>query len=201
MSISNFLFGNKDQFKQMPTMNPQQQQALSSLLEQLGMMGGQGGSYSGAQDYLSKILGGDQGSFEQFAAPYKTQFQEQTLPTIAERFAGLGGPQGGGALSSSGFGQALGGAGAQFQSGLAGLYAQLQQHAAQQAFGQHNALAGLGLGARPFENTYQPGSTGVLGGLLSGFGQGIGSSAGMGLGGGLGSAFSRLFGQQNNAMT
>lgn len=177
--IGSFLFGSKDKTKQLPTLTPQQQQTLSTVLSQLGLMGGPGGNYAGAQNYLGQMISGSPEAYQRFAAPYQTQFQEQTLPGIAERFAGLGGGLGGGALSSSGFGQALGGAANQFQSNLAGLYAQLQQQAAGQALGQYNQLANLGLGTRGFENIYQPGSTGLFGGAASGLSQGLGQAAGM----------------------
>ena len=104
-------------------------------------MGGQGGAYSGAQNYLSQILSGDPNAFAQFEAPYRQEFESRTVPMLAERFAGLN-PMGGG-LSSSGFGQALGGAGAQLQSQLAGLHGALRQGAAGQALGQFNQLANL----------------------------------------------------------
>lgn len=186
------LFGSGSQFKQLPTMNQGQQNALQGILDQLGMLGGQGGSYAGAQNYLSQILGGGPEAFAQFEAPYRQQFEQQTLPGIAERFAGAN-PMGGG-LSSSGFGQALGGAGAGLQAQLAGLHGNLRQNATGQALGQFNQLAGLGLGARPFENIRIPGTGGLLGGALSGLGQGFGAGAGIQGGEGLWGLLSRLFG-------
>lgn len=176
--LMELLFGKGDRFKQVPTLDPSQQQALQGILSQLGMMGGQGGAYSGAQNYLSGLLSGDPKAFAQFEAPYRQEFEQKTLPGIAERFAGLN-PMGGG-LSSSGFGQALGGAGAQLQAQLAGLHGALRQGAAGQSLNQFNQLANLGLGARTFENAYQPGSTGLFGGLGAGLGGGLGQGAGMG---------------------
>lgn len=174
------LFGSKDKMKQVPTLDPSQQQALQGILSQLGMMGGQGGAYSGAQDYMSKILSGDPGAMAEFEAPYRQQFEQQTIPGLAERFAGMGGGMGGG-FSNSGFGQAIGGAGAGLQAQLAGLHGQLRQGAAGQALGQFNNLANLGLGTRGFENTYQPGSTGLMGGLGQGLASGAGQGGGMAL--------------------
>lgn len=164
--IWNALFGNKDEHQQLSTLNPSQQGGLESILQQLGMMNGQGGAYSGAQNYLSQLLSGDPNAMAEFEAPYRQEFEQKTLPGIAERFAGANSM--GGGLSSSGFGQALGGAGAQLQSQLAGLHGQLRQGAAGQALGQYNNLASLGLGTRAFENSYQPGDTGIFGGLASG---------------------------------
>lgn len=177
------LFGSPDKMSQQSTLDPQQQQFMQQLFSQLGQMGGQGGSYGGAQNYLSGLLSNDPSAFSQFEAPYKQQFEQQTIPRLAEQFAGLN-PMGGG-LGSSGFAQALGGAGAGLQAQLAGLHGNLRQNASQQAMGQFNNMAGLGLGTRSFENTYQPGSTGLLGGALQGLGAGAGMGMGMGAGQGM----------------
>ena len=175
------LFGKGDRTRQLPTLNPGQQQGLQNVLGQLGNVSAPGGSYSGAQNYLSSLLSGDPNAFAQFEAPYRQQFEQQILPGIAERFAGLN-PMGGG-LSSSGFGQALGGAGAQLQSQLAGLHGALRQGATGQALGQYNSLANLGLGTRSFENFHQPGSGGLFGNLATGLGGGL--SSGLGQAGGM----------------
>ena len=172
------LFGNKEEFKQLPTINPEQQGFLSQMLQQL-MGGGTQQNFQGATDYNSQMLSGSPEAYQRFAQPHMTQFQEQTIPRLAERFAGLGGGLGGGAMGSSGFAQALGGAGTQFQSNLAGLYAQLQQQAASQAFNQYNTMAGRGLGTQSFENVYQPGTGGILGGAAAGAAGGAGQGASM----------------------
>jgi hypothetical protein len=174
--FSDFFTGNKDEFKQLPTQNPEQQQFLKQIFGQLSPQGQVGQNYGQANDYLSKLLGGDRESFERFAAPHRTQFEQQTIPRLAERFSAMGGGLGGGVESSSGFGQAIGGAGAQFESNLAGLYAQLQQQAAQQAMGQYNQLGGRGLGTMSFENAYFPGTPGLFGNAAAGFAQGAGQS-------------------------
>jgi hypothetical protein len=174
----------KDKNIQNSLQTPEQQNYLQNIFQQLGLNGQTGQNYGLSQGYLQKMLSGDQGAYDQWAQPYNTQFQEQTLPGIAERFAGLGGGLGGGALGSSGFAQALGGAATQHSSNLAGLYAQLQQQAAQQAMGQYNTLGNLGLNTRGFETQYQPGQIGLVGrvaeqglqGLSSTFGKGIGNT-------------------------
>ena len=177
MGIWETLFGSGDKNIQRGTLTGGQQQGLDQILNQLKSMAGQGGAYSGAQNYLQGLLSGDPNAFAQFEAPYRQQFEQQTLPGIAERFAGLN-PMGGG-LSSSGFGQALGGAGAQLQAQLAGLHGGLRNQAVGQAFGQYNQLANQGLGTRAFENQYQPGSGGLFGGLGTGAAQGFGQLGGM----------------------
>jgi hypothetical protein len=194
MSVRRFLFGDKDKFKQLPTQNADQRNFLSNTFQQLGMNGQVGQNYNSANQYNQQMLSGDPNAYSQWAAPYETQFQEQTLPGLAERFAGLGGGMGGGVMGSSGFGQAIGGAATQFKSNLAGLYAQLQQQAAQNAMGQYNNLASGAMNTQTFQNAYQPGSTGALGGIAQGVGQGFGQGAGLSLG----NSFTGLFnsGQQ-----
>lgn len=186
------LFGHGDRMKQVSTLDPSQQQFLQQMLAQLGGGGGVGQNFGGANDFISRILSNDPSTIAQFEAPYRQEFEQRTLPGIAERFAGAN-PMGGG-LSSSGFGQALGGAGAQLQAQLAGLRGQLQQGASQQAMNQYNQLAGLGLGTRSFENVFQPGSGGLLGGALSGLGSGLGMGLGIGAGGALPGIGSGIFG-------
>lgn len=172
MGIWDTLFGNKEKFKQVGTKTPGQLQGLEGILEQLRNMAGQGGAYSGAQNYLSKILSGDKGALAEFEAPYRQEFEQQTIPGLAERFAGMNAM--GSGLSSSGFGQALGGAGAQLQSQLAGLHGKLRQNASDQAFGQFNQLANHGLGTNTFENVYQPESSSLFGSALEGGAEGFG---------------------------
>ena len=184
------IFGAKDKISNIPTLTGGQSQLLNQLLGQLGGMGAPTGAYGMAQSRLADLLGGGSDVYNAFAAPYMRQFQEQTIPQLAERFAGLGGR--GGALSSSGFGQGLGAAGAGLQESLASMGAGLQQNALQQALGQYNALANLGLGTRAFQPTYQPGTTGLIGPLLGGIGAGIGMGTGFGLGGPMQSMFSGL---------
>lgn len=189
-NIFDAIFGARDQFKNVPLLTPQQQSSLNQILGQLGQMQGPTGAYGMAQSRLADLLSGGSDVYNAFAAPYMRQFQEQTIPQLAERFAGFGGR--GGALSSSGFGQGLGAAGAGLQESLASMGAGLQQNALQQALGQYNTLAGLGLGTRAFQPTYQPGTTGLLGPLLGGLGAGIGMGTGFGFGGPMQNVFSQF---------
>jgi hypothetical protein len=175
--LAEFLFGSGDKIKQLPTMTGEQQGLLSSLLQQLGILGSPGGSYQGAQNYLSSLFAPDSDVYNTFEAPYYRQFNEQTIPQLAERFAGLGAM--GGALSSSGFGQALGAAGAGLQENLAALRGQLQQNAVGQSFGQYNQLANMGLNAQPFAYHNRRGSTGFVPTAL---GNALGQYLGAGIG-------------------
>ncbi len=189
--LSGLFSGNKDKTRQIPTQTKEQQEYLRNILSQL-QQGGIGQNYGQATDYLSQMMSGDPEAYARFAAPHMTQFEQQTVPMLAERFAGMTGPFGR-PTDSSGFGQALGSAGGQLQSNLAGLYAQLQQQAAQQALGQYNVLSGLGLGTQAFQPAYQPGNLGFGGSLAAGVGQGVGSGIGQGLGNNLSSRFADMF--------
>ena len=182
--FSEWLFGSKDKFKKLPTGTQQQQGLHNSILGQAMNMQGQGGGYDLAQNYFNNFLGDNQQqAFDQFSQPYLQQFQEQMLPQIAERFAGMG------ALSSSGFGQSLGGAASGLQSQLAQLFSNLQQQAAGQQYNQYNQLAQTGLGYQPFQYIQKEGSGGLFAPLLAGLGLGLGGPLGAGIGSGIGSLF------------
>jgi hypothetical protein len=182
--FSEWLFGSPDKLKKIDTGTKQQQGLHNNILAQAMGMGQQGGGYDLANQYYNNFLGGNQQeAFNQFSAPYLQQFQEQILPRIAERFAGAG------ALSSSAFGQSLGGAASDFQSQLAQLFSNLQQQAAGQQYNQYNQLAQTGLGYQPFQYIQKEGSGGLFAPLLAGLGLGLGGPLGAGIGSGIGSLF------------
>lgn len=181
-----FLFGSPDSFQKLPTGTPEQEQLHQNILSQANSMS-QGGGYQQAQDYYNKLFQPGNQAYEQFSAPYMNQFQEQILPQIAERFAG------GGALSSSGFGQALGGAGAGLQAQLAQLFASLQSDAARSQTNQYNQLAQTGLNREPFAYERQEGSGGFLGPLLTALAGSAGGPIGAALGSGVSGGISNLF--------
>lgn len=186
--FSEFLFGSPDKLNKVATGTKQQEALHNNLLSQAMGMSGAGGGYDLAQNYFNNFLGSNQQqAFDQFSSPYLQQFEEQMLPQIAERFAGAG------ALSSSGFGQALGGAASGLQSQLAQLFSQLQGQAAQQQYGQYNQLSQQGLGYQPFAYQQKQGSGGflapMLGAAASAFGGPIGGALGSAIGGGISSLF------------
>lgn len=183
-----FLLGSPDQFKKIYTGTEEQKALHNQILAQAMGMSQGGGGYDLANQYYNNLLGGNQQqAFDQFSQPYLQQFQEQMLPQIAERFAG------GGALSSSGFGQSLGGAASGLQSQLAQLFSQLQNQAAGQQYGQYNQLAQNGLNYQPFGLHQIPGSQGFLGTALAALGGAYGGPGGAALGAGVGSGISNLF--------
>lgn len=158
--VNSFMFGEKPHVEQLANFSPQQNQAQSQILNLLNQSSGQGGAANNAQNYFANMLQPGQEAFNNFSQPYMQQFQEQILPGIAERFAGAG------ALSSSGFGQALGGAASGLQSNLAQLFSQLQMQSAQGANSQFGQLGQFGF-ASPFTNYENPGHQGFAAQLIA----------------------------------
>ena len=169
MGLFGSLFGKSHKAKnqQLPTINPQQSALMNQILSQLGGPMGQGISN------LGQLLSNDPSAMEQFNAPYMRQFEEEIVPGLAERFAGMGS----GAQGSSAFGQSLSSAG----SGLEEMLASLRGDQQNQAFQSLIGLYGTSMGIQPFQNMYTPASrsSGILGGALPGM---IGMGGKMGLG-------------------
>jgi hypothetical protein len=109
MGAMDFLFGKTSQEKTKPIYNPQQEDLLNQIMNALS-----GPLASGTQN-LQNILGGDQETFDAFERPARRAFEQQTLPTIAERFTGSLGE---GSQRSSAFGQAIGSAGRELEEDL-----------------------------------------------------------------------------------
>lgn len=163
-----WLFGNEASTEQKSFQTPQQQQLFSQLLQGLG---GQGGGGNQALQYLQQYLNPNpQQGFEQFAKPYQQQFERNVLPKLLQPW-GAGAE--GGALSSSGFAQALGGASSDFMS-------QLEQQYSNRGMQSSNVLLSLLqnlLGQQTFgfqQNEASPGLVGSgLNAFLGGLGKGI----------------------------
>ena len=137
-SISEAFGGKAAETKQSPLFNPQQQQAFSSILQQA--LGG---------------LGQNKFDFAPIERHARTQFQEQTIPSLAERFTSMGGSDT--RLGSGAFGQALSSAGAGLEQGL------VAQHAGYNLQQQQLLQGLLGLGMTPqFETAYRPRERGFL---------------------------------------
>lgn len=116
-------------YLQAPIYNPQQQQQLSNLLE----MGGQ-------------RLANPTKGFQPFEEQARKQFQTNTIPSLAERFTAMGGGQ-----RSSAFQGALGQAGSDLESQLAGLRSQYGTQQEQVGLNMLNA------GLQPqYHQIYQP---------------------------------------------
>lgn len=168
MSLFDFLFGKKEKMQQVPTITGGQSSLLDMLTKQLG------GPISQGIGSLSSLASGSPESLEAFRAPLMRQFNEQIVPSLAERFTGMGA----GAQNSSAFGQQLAGAGTRLSEGLSSQKSQLQQQALSQLFG----LLSPALGTRSFENVLRPGTSGFLGSMMPGLSQGLGTGLGQGFG-------------------
>jgi len=174
--LSEFLFGKSDKTKSLNVLTPEQKRALSEYFSQ-GI--DKNPLYSSGSSYLQGLLSNSPDAFSAFEAPYLQNFEQNIIPSIAERFAGMG--TGAGASSSSALYNSLAQAGRSLQTDLAGLRSGLQMQALPQALGYaqqpySNKLAGIG--TRSFENMYQPGNTGLIGGIASGLSGGIGTGLG-----------------------
>lgn len=135
---------NADELRQYQKYTPQQQAYRNNMLSQV-----QGLTPSGF-DYLRGILSNDPSAFEDYEAPAMQQFQEEIIPSILERFSGMG------ARSSSALNQTLGRAG---QTLSTNLNAQRQQ-ARQNALEQLMRLAGVGLEEQTTPYIYKTPTTG-----------------------------------------
>jgi len=144
--IFEFLFGEQGMQK-LPTLSKEQKGLLSNLIQNLSG-GGLGQGFDSSLNLLQQYLDPSSEAVDQFADPYMRQFEQQTIPGLAERFAGMGAM--GGGLSSSGFGQALGAAGGNLQSQLAALKAGLGQQAAGQLTNLYGQQQGQALGTPAF---------------------------------------------------
>lgn len=177
MGLGNF-FGSDGEVEQLDLFDPRQKQEFTNFWDnpiQSSSLYGAGSSY------LQSLLSNKPNAFAEFQAPYLQQFNQQVLPGISERFAGMG--TGAGGLNSSAFRQTLGMAGSGLQSTLAQLRQQLLSQASQQALGYaqqpySNLLAGLNV--RPYENIYKAPNSGIGQSLLGGA---AGAAAGFALGG------------------
>ena len=174
--IKELIFGKGDRSKRRTLHTPEQQQHLKNYLSK-GIETSP--LYGSGSDFLSSLLSNEPGAFEAFEAPYKTQFQQEIAPGIAERFTGMG--TGAGAQSSSALNNSLSAAGRQLTENLAYLRGGLQMQALPQALNYaqqpySNTIAGLNV--RPHENTYQPGNVGAFGEFLNAFARSTGKSFG-----------------------
>lgn len=157
--------GRDPSWSQVSNYNKGQNRTLNNVNNAQNQLSQNG--YQDAMGLLQQYLNPNSEVYANFEKPYLQQFEQQTLPGIAERFAG-GNAMGGG-LMTSGFGQSLGAAGANLQTQLAQMKQQYQRQSINDLLGQYNQLTNQSLNARPFENVYDPGTQGqqsMLGGIV-----------------------------------
>lgn len=131
--VSNALFGQEGQQKTFQRFTPQQQQLQNQAISNL----------------MAGLQPGGQLDFGPIAQRARSQFSQQAIPTIAERFSSLGQN----ALSSPALYSQLGGSAANLEEALA---------AQQGAFQQRNMMGLLGLAGQPsFESAYIPRQRGL----------------------------------------
>lgn len=159
------LFGGGSQsgsFKQRPLL-AKQQRPIFNQLTNAAQNRGAGGAFGDSADYYRDLLSNNSQDFNAFAAPEMRAFNEETIPGLAEQFAGFGS----GGLNSSGFRNAATNAGVSLQERLGAIRAGLRQQGAQ-------GLMNLGqqsLGTQFTGNMYRPPAEGGF----SSFGQGLGN--------------------------
>jgi len=147
-------------------------------------------NYQTGSNWLQSMFNDPQ-FFNQFEAPLQRQFQEQTVPDLANRFASMGS---GGALGSTGFRNQLAREGSNLQTNIAALRGGMQQNAVPQLLGYSqqpfsNYMSMLNQSLTPTQNSYQPPTPGLFGNIFSslsgGLAQGLGNKWGQGMAGGL----------------
>ena len=185
--IGRFLFGSKPRMKKQSLLQPGQQEGLNQILQNPLASNP---LYQKGSSYLQNLLGGGNEAYQQFEQPLLDQFQEQIIPQIAERFAGMG--TGAGALSSSGLNQSL----AQGMKGLGSILGQQRANLTQSLIPQagqfaqqptSNLLSALGIRSfQPYQTSGTQGlvpplAAGALGGITGGLGMGLGNMFGQNL--------------------
>lgn len=168
--VGSALTSNKGQMGS--TYNKGQLGVLGDLVNQVKGMGKQditqNQGYQTGQNWLQSMFN-DPEFFKSFEAPLQRQFQEQTVPELANRFAGMGS---GGALGSTAFRNQLGREGSNLSTNIAALRGGMQQQAIPQLLGYaqqpfSNYMSMLNQALTPTQNMYQPPSAGPFGGAFS----------------------------------
>lgn len=169
MGFWDFFTGSPEKHERVSTLTPEQEKVFSQLLQSIQGQGA-GGAFGDSADYFRNILNDNPELMQQFMAPELRRYNQETIPGLAEQFAGMGS----GGLSSSGFRNAAVNAGTDLSERLGAIRANLKQGAA----------GGLmGLGQQGLQNVSQdvmtqPGTEGLLSNLAPAIGAGLGSFAG-----------------------
>lgn len=179
--LSGLFGGNKQKTQNIPRFNPQQNQYLQGLYQGQGIESNP--TYQQGNSLLQGLLSNAPGAYENFERPYYENFEQNILPTIAERFAGgLGeGGTGAGGLKSSAFGGQLAQAGRGLQTDLANMRSGMQLQTLPQALQyaqqpQQNQLSGLG--ASPYNQVFSPQGDNPINSLLQALQQALSQNGG-----------------------
>lgn len=118
-------------------------------------------AFQGGQNWLQNLFS-DPDFFRSFEAPLQRQFEEETVPGLANRFASMGS---GGSQNSTAFRNQLAREGSNLHTNIAALRGGMQQQGVGQAlqYGQQpfsNYMQLLNQALTPTQNTYQPGILG-----------------------------------------
>jgi len=179
--------GTPEKHERVSTLLPGQERNASNLYK-AGEQRGAGGAFGQSADYYRDILENDPALLEEFMRPEMRRFNQETIPDIAEQFAGMGS----GGLSSSGFRNSAVSAGADLSERLGAIRANLRKNAAQ---GLQN-IGQFGLGNFSQDVMTQQGSQGMLSQLgPAAISAGLGFLTG-GPGGALAGGLSGLMGGQ-----
>ncbi len=176
MDLKTFLFGQDDKIKKKSNFNEGQNQFFNQYTQNATQnMGGMNDIMS----LLQSMLDPNSDFFKNFEDQQMNQFNEETLPNIGERFAGAGAQ--GGALSSSGFGQALSAGASGLQKNLASGKSNMILQALQQLMGQYNQQTQNVLNAQPYMYANKPGNSGLFPGMMMSFAKNAGGAMGGGM--------------------
>ena len=137
--MSDFFMGTEG------SMDPYNKSSLNEILRMLKGKNGieQNQTYQGGNNFLQNLFSNDPQQMQQFQAPYMENFQQNIVPDIANRFAGMG--TGASGLSSSGFQQTLAQGGRGLQKDLAQMRGQQQMQ---------GLNAGLQYAQQPISNRF-----------------------------------------------
>jgi hypothetical protein len=166
--------GNKGEQKS--SYNKGQLQTMDDIMK--AVRGGAGGQaqditqnpmYQQGSEWLTGLMGNSPEFWNKFEAPMMRQFEEETMPGVANRFASQGS---GGSLGSTGFRNQAVREGGNLQTNLAALRGGMQQQGVGQSlqYAQQpvsNWMQQLQSILQPTQNIYQPPSAGGWGSMAA----------------------------------
>ena len=171
-SLTQAAFGRPERIEQISRLTPEQQQ-IQQQRQQAAQGRGAGGAFGEAADIFRDFGALDSETARQLEAPELRRFQQQTIPGLAEQFAGFGA---GGGVGSSMFANAATQAGVDLSERLGAIRANLRGQAAQ-------GLQSIGQGSlqQQQDTLVRPETFGFFGNLASGIAPGLGQGFGTAL--------------------